>query len=142
MCQVGAELFHADVQADMTKLIATCRNFCERTWKRCISCSGWLLSNEMTGCYIYECTHTHTQTEMETKRPCDIRLCLQCIYRRWLKKTRQKIIGNAKLYYTIKRKHITACANLLDFNYSTANRTERQQLRPLSKISCYSRPVL
>jgi hypothetical protein len=27
---LGAELFHADGQTDMTKLIATFRNFCER----------------------------------------------------------------------------------------------------------------
>ena len=27
MCQVGAEFFYADIQADTTKLIVACRNF-------------------------------------------------------------------------------------------------------------------
>ena len=57
-----------------------------------------------------------------------------------MKKTRQKIVRNAKLWPTIKWKHITACANLLVLNYSTAIRTT--VVRPLSKISCYLRPVL
>lgn len=65
MCQLRAEFFYADVQADMTKLIVACRNFANVPENAALAV--------MVGCrrmkwqaFIYMYTHTYTHTEMET----------------------------------------------------------------------------
>jgi len=114
--------------------------FCVRTWKRCISCSGWFQSNEMTGCYIYVCIFTSTHTQKWNPSGRKILNCASNVFKghNWRKQGRKSC--EMRNCSTIKRKHIIACANLLVLNYSTAIRTT--VVRPLSKISCYFRPML